>query len=61
MQAPALIVVDMLNDLLETWPPASKQRLIRSINSLVGMMHFKTCIAQVWLKLGKFVFLGPPK
>jgi nicotinamidase-related amidase len=39
MRAPALIVVDMLNDFLQTWPPASKERLIRSINSLVDIMR----------------------
>jgi nicotinamidase-related amidase len=39
MRAPALIVVDMLNDFLRTWAPASKQRLIQSINSLVGTMR----------------------
>ena len=27
MKEPALIVIDMLNDFLQAWPPASKQRL----------------------------------
>jgi nicotinamidase-related amidase len=39
MKAPALIVVDMLNDFLATWPQASKQRLIASTNSLIAMMR----------------------
>jgi hypothetical protein len=37
MKAPALIVVDMLNDFLQAWAPAAKQRLVRSTNALVGM------------------------
>jgi nicotinamidase-related amidase len=49
MKAPALIVVDMLNDLLQTWPPASKQRLIRSINSLVGTMRRRR-LPIVWVR-----------
>ncbi len=39
MKAPALIVIDMLNDFLQTWPAASKQRLISSINSLARSMR----------------------
>jgi nicotinamidase-related amidase len=39
MKAPALIVVDMLNDFLAPWPQASKQRLIASTNSLIAMMR----------------------
>jgi nicotinamidase-related amidase len=39
MRAPTLIVVDMLNDLLQAWAPASKERLIHSINSLAGTMR----------------------
>jgi maleamate amidohydrolase len=29
----------MLNDFLQSWAPASKQRLIQSINSLIGTMR----------------------
>jgi nicotinamidase-related amidase len=39
MQRPALIVIDMLNDFLATWPEIQKQRLISSINDLIGMMR----------------------
>jgi nicotinamidase-related amidase len=39
MQAPALIVIDMVNDLLRPWPPAQKQRLVRSTNDLIGLMR----------------------
>ena len=39
MKAPALIVIDMLNDFLQTWAPASKQRLVDSTNALVGILR----------------------
>jgi nicotinamidase-related amidase len=39
MRKPVLIVVDMLNDFLEKWPPASKENLLRSINELVALMR----------------------
>jgi nicotinamidase-related amidase len=39
MKAPALIVIDLLNDFLQAWAPASKQRLIRSTNALVGILR----------------------
>jgi nicotinamidase-related amidase len=39
MQRPALIVIDMLNDFLAKWPEIPKQRLISSINDLIGMMR----------------------
>jgi nicotinamidase-related amidase len=39
MKAPALIVVDMLNDFLQTWAPATKQRLIESTNALMGIVR----------------------
>ena len=39
MQRPALIVIDMVNDFLEKWEPTPKQRLVRSINDLVGLMR----------------------
>jgi nicotinamidase-related amidase len=39
MQRPVLIVIDMVNDFLEKWASAPKQRLVRSINDLVGIMR----------------------
>ena len=39
MHRPVLIVIDMVNDFLEKWAPASRQRLVRSINDLVGLMR----------------------
>jgi nicotinamidase-related amidase len=37
MKAPAVIVVDMLNDFLQAWPPESKQRLVASTNALLAV------------------------
>jgi len=39
MEKPALIVIDMLNDFLQTWPSASKQRLVQSTNALVDIVR----------------------
>jgi nicotinamidase-related amidase len=49
MREPALIVVDMLNDFLRTWPPASKQRLIQSINVLLGVMR-RRGLPVIWIR-----------
>ena len=39
MNAPALIVIDMLNDFLRAWAPSSRQRLVQSTNALVGILR----------------------
>jgi nicotinamidase-related amidase len=39
MQKPALIVIDMLNDFLASWPQESRRRLTDAINDLVGIMR----------------------
>jgi len=39
MQRPALIVIDMLNDFVGKWPEIQQQRLMSSINVLIGMMR----------------------
>jgi nicotinamidase-related amidase len=39
MREPVLIVIDVLNDLLRSWTPASRQRLVRSINELIGLIR----------------------
>jgi nicotinamidase-related amidase len=39
MKAPALIVIDMLNDFLQAWAPASRQRLVDSTNVLIGILR----------------------
>ncbi|HEY6256340.1 MAG TPA: cysteine hydrolase [Xanthobacteraceae bacterium] len=39
MREPALIVVDMVNDFLQSWAPAAKQELVRSTNALVRIVR----------------------
>jgi nicotinamidase-related amidase len=39
MNKPALIVIDMLYDFLESWEPAQKQRLVHAINELVDIIR----------------------
>jgi nicotinamidase-related amidase len=39
MKQPALIVIDMLNDFLQRWSPAEKQRLLGATNALVRLMR----------------------
>lgn len=39
MQRPVLIVIDMLNDFLESWESTRKGRLIRAVNELVDIMR----------------------
>jgi nicotinamidase-related amidase len=39
MKQPALIVIDMLNDFLQTWAPAAKQRLVRATNDLIASVR----------------------
>lgn len=49
MRRPALIVIDMLNDFLAKWPEDRKQRLISSINDLIGMMRQRHCPI-IWVR-----------
>ena len=39
MQKPVLLVIDVLNDFLDRWPPESRRRLTTSINELAGIMR----------------------
>src|ERR1017187_11043496 len=39
MNEPVLIVIDMLNDFLQAWAPASKQRLVQATNELVAILR----------------------
>ena len=39
MQAPVLIVIDMVNDFLQSWAPVPRQRLLETTNTLVGMVR----------------------
>jgi nicotinamidase-related amidase len=39
VKEPALIVIDVLNDFLESWPPEARARLVHATNALVAMMR----------------------
>jgi nicotinamidase-related amidase len=39
VKEPALIVIDLLNDFLQSWAPHTRERLVRSTNALVTMMR----------------------
>ena len=39
METPVLIVIDMLRDFLSSWKPDRTDRLVQSINELVGVMR----------------------
>jgi nicotinamidase-related amidase len=39
MEKPVLVVIDMLHDFLESWEATRRQRLVSSINQLVGSMR----------------------
>jgi nicotinamidase-related amidase len=39
LKRPALIVIDMLNDFLDQWPAAPRERLVNSTQQLVTMMR----------------------
>ncbi len=39
MRKPVLIVIDMLQDFLTSWEAGRKQRLVQSINGLVGVLR----------------------
>jgi nicotinamidase-related amidase len=39
MKEPALIVIDMLNDFLQSWAPAARQRLVQATNKLIAILR----------------------
>jgi len=39
MKNPVLLVIDMLNDFLDSWPSAARDRLLRSTNDLIALMR----------------------
>ena len=39
MKAPALIVIDLLNDFLQAWAPAARRRLVQATNELVAIVR----------------------
>jgi nicotinamidase-related amidase len=49
MKRPALIVIDMLNDYLDSWEPGARQRLVHSINQLVSLMRARP-FPVIWVR-----------
>ena len=49
MKKPTLIVIDLVRDLLKTWAPAQKQRLLRSTNELVDIARRAGCPV-IWVR-----------
>jgi len=39
MHRPALLVIDLLNDFLDSWPADARDRLVRSTNELIALMR----------------------
>ncbi len=39
MNHPALLVIDLVNDFLDSWPAAARERLVRSTNELIVLMR----------------------
>ena len=39
MTKPALLVIDLLNDFLDSWPAPSRDRLLRSTNELIALLR----------------------
>ena len=39
MKQPVLIVIDMLNDFLQSWPAAARRQLVQSTNALVDILR----------------------
>ena len=39
MNEPALIIIDMVNDFLQAWAPASRQRLVQATNALIAILR----------------------
>jgi len=49
VKKPALIVIDMLNDFLDRWPPTARINLIDSINALAAEMR-KRGFPVIWVR-----------
>lgn len=39
MNTPALLVIDLLNDFLDSWPAAARDRLLRSTSELIALIR----------------------
>lgn len=49
MKKPVLIVVDMLNDFLDTWDSARRRELVRAINDLAALMR-NLSLPVIWVR-----------
>jgi isochorismate hydrolase len=49
MKKPVLLVIDMLRDFLESWEPSRKEKLVQSINDLVGIVRGSSCPV-IWVR-----------
>jgi nicotinamidase-related amidase len=49
MKNPVLIVIDMLNDYLDSWEPEQRQRLIQATNELVRIMR-EHSLPVLWIR-----------
>jgi nicotinamidase-related amidase len=49
MKKPVLIVIDMLRDFLRTWEAARRDKLVRSINELVGIAR-SASVPVIWIR-----------
>jgi nicotinamidase-related amidase len=49
MKRPVLIVIDMLRDFLDGWPPNSREKLVQSTKKLVSMVRERGCPV-IWVR-----------
>jgi nicotinamidase-related amidase len=49
MKKPALLVIDMLRDFLESWEPARKDKLVHSINELLDIAR-GAAVPVIWIR-----------
>lgn len=49
MRKPALLVIDMLQDFLDTWDPAARRKLVDSINELTAMARARG-LPVIWVR-----------
>ncbi|SRR6266478_6324283 len=49
MKEPALIIIDMLNDFLQSWVPKTRETLVRSTNALVLIMRSRQRLV-IWVR-----------
>jgi nicotinamidase-related amidase len=49
VKKPALVVIDLLNDFLDRWEPATRRALLCSVNELVRLMRERNCPV-IWVR-----------